>query len=199
VAAAGLVAATAWHGLVTRGGLQDGESVLITGASGGVATMAIQVARLLGARVLAVTSGAESVARVRALGASVVYDRLEVDYDRSVWSDTGKRGVDLIFDSVGQAIWSKNLRSLAPGGRLVTYGSTSGHRAETDIRPVFWKQLSILGTTMASPDEFRAVMGLVFEGKIAPVIHEVLPLEQARRAHELLERGDVFGKLVLVP
>jgi NADPH:quinone reductase-like Zn-dependent oxidoreductase len=198
-AAAGLVSVTAWHALVTRGALQAGETVLITGASGGVATMAIQIAGLLGARVLAVTSGSENVARVRALGAAVVYDRLKVDYARAVWSETRKRGVDVVLDSVGQALWTSNMRALAVRGRLVSYGATTGSKAETDLAQLFWKQLSILGTTMGSPDEFRTVMGLVFEEKLRPVIHEVLPLDQARRAHELLERGEVFGKLVLIP
>ena len=198
-AAAGLVAVTAWHGLVTRGGVRAGETVLITGASGGVATMAVLIARLLGARVLAVTSGPENVARVRGLGADVVYDRLEADYARAAWADTGKRGVHLVLDSVGQALWPGNLRVLAPGGRLVTYGATTGRNAETDLAQVFWKQLSILGTTMGSPDDFRAVMAHVFEGRLVPVIQEIVPLEQARRAHDLLERGEVFGKLVLTP
>ena len=198
-AAAGLVSVTAWHGLVTRGGLKRGETVLITGASGGVATMAIQIARHLGARVLAVTGGAASVARVRELGADVVYDRLETDWARAVWAETGKRGVDLVLDSVGQALWPSNLRTLAVRGRLVSYGATTGPRAELDLAQLFWKQLSILGTTMGSPEEFRTVMALVFDGTIRPVIHEVLPLRDARRAHELLEAGEVFGKLVLVP
>jgi NADPH:quinone reductase-like Zn-dependent oxidoreductase len=198
-AAAGLVSVTAWRALVTRGGVRAGETVLVTGASGGVSTMAIQIARLLGARVLAVTSGPENVERVRALGADVVYDRLATDYSRAAWSDTGKRGVDVVLDSVGQALWPSNLRVLAVRGRLVSYGATTGGRAGTELVPLFWKQLSILGTTMGSPDEYRTAMGLVFEGKLRPVIQEVLPLEQARRAHELLEAGRVFGKLVLIP
>ena len=198
-AAAGLVSVTAWHGLMTRGGLEGGETALITGASGGVATMAVQVARLAGARVLAVTSGPANVTRVRELGADVVYDRLEVDYARAAWTDTGRRGVDLVLDSVGQALWSSNLRTLAMRGRLVTYGATTGSKGETEIGLVFWKQLSILGTTMGSPAEFRTAMRLVFEGRVRPVLQEVMPLEEARRAHELLESRQVFGKLVLVP
>jgi NADPH2:quinone reductase len=105
----------------------------------------------------------------------------------------------VVVDSVGEAAWGPLLKCLAPGGRLVTYGATTGSPAETDLRRVFWKQLSILGTTMGSPAEFQAAMGLVFEGVVRPVIHEVLALEEARRGHELLEEGRVFGKLVLVP
>ncbi len=198
-AAASLVSVTAWRGLVVRGGLRAGERVLITGGSGGVSTVAIQIARLAGAEVFVVTSGPENLQRVRELGADVAYDRREGDWGRQVWSDTGKQGVHLVFDSVGEAVWGSCLRCLAVGGRLVTFGATTGAMGETEIRLVFWKQLSILGTTMGSPEEFRRAMGLVFDGRLTPVIHEVLPLAEARRAHELLEAGSVFGKLVLTP
>ncbi len=198
-AAAGLVFVTAWRALMVRGGLRAGETVLVTGASGGVGTAAVQLAKLAGARVYAVTSGEENVERVRGLGADVVYDRLSGDFSRSVWADTGKRGVDLAFDAVGEAVWLSCLRALAVQGRLVTSGATTGSHGETEIRLVFWKQLSILGSTMGSPAEFRQVMRLVFQGKVAPVIQEVIPLDQASRAHALLEEGEVFGKLVLVP
>jgi NADPH:quinone reductase-like Zn-dependent oxidoreductase len=198
-AAAGLVFVTAWRGLLSRGGLRAGERVLVTGASGGVGTAAVQIARLAGATVFAVTSGARNVERVRALGADVVYDRLEADFSRELWRDTGKRGVHLILDSVGQAIWEQNIRSLAVRGRLVTYGATTGGAGNTEIRRLFWKQLSIVGSTMGTPAEYREVMRLVFERRLGPVIHEVLPLAEARRGHEMLEAGDVFGKLVLVP
>jgi NADPH:quinone reductase-like Zn-dependent oxidoreductase len=198
-AAAGLVFVTAWRGLLTRGGLKAGERVLITGASGGVGTAAVQIAKLAGAQVYAVTSGRDNLRRVRALGADVVYDRNKVQFSREVWQDTSKKGVDLVFDAVGEAIWEQCLRAVAVGGRLVTYGATTGARGNTEIRVLFWKQLSILGTTMGTPAEFRKVMRLVFEGRLSPVIGEVIPLDEARRAHELLEGGTVFGKLVLTP
>jgi NADPH:quinone reductase-like Zn-dependent oxidoreductase len=198
-AAAGLVFVTAWHGLITRGRLEAGERVLITGASGGVATAAIQVAKMAGATVYAVTSGTENVRRVEELGADVVYDRTRVDFSREAWADTGKKGVHVVFDAVGELVWPQCLKALGVGGRLVTYGATTGARGSTEIRVVFWKQLSILGSTMGSPGEFRRVMRLVFEGRLAPVIHQVLPLADARKAHELLEGGKVFGKLVLEP
>jgi NADPH:quinone reductase-like Zn-dependent oxidoreductase len=197
-AAAPLVFLTAWRGLVTRGRLRAGESVLITGASGGVATAAVQLAKHLGARVYAVTTGA-SEARVRALGADVVYDRERVDYSRELWRDTGKRGVDLILDSVGAATWQQNVRAVARGGRIVVYGATTGPVLETDARVLFWKQAEILGTTMSNRREFRQVMELVFSGAVEPVVDAVLPLDEARSAHERLEAGGVFGKLVLVP
>ena len=198
-AAAALTFITAWHALLGRGGLEPGEAVLVTGASGGVSTAAVQIAKLSGARVYAVTSGPTNVEKVRSLGADTVYDRLEVDFSRELWRDTGKRGVDLIVDSVGEPMWEGCLRSLGVGGRLVTYGGTGGPAVASDVRAIFWKQLSILGTTMGPPEEFRRVMNLVFEGRLRPVIHEVMPLEETRRAHELLEAGEVFGKLVLVP
>jgi NADPH:quinone reductase-like Zn-dependent oxidoreductase len=198
-AAAGLVFVTAWRGLLTRGALRAGERVLVTGASGGVGTAAVQIAHRAGATVYAVTSGADNVQKARALGADVVYDRTTSDFSRELWKDTGKKGVHLVFDSVGAPLWEANVRSLAVSGRLVTCGATAGPHAATDVRRLFWKQLSILGTTMGTPAEFREVMRLVFEGKLAPVIQEVMPLSEARRAHEMLEAGRVFGKLVLVP
>ena len=198
-AAASLVAVTAWRGLMVRGGLRAGERVLITGASGGVSTLAVQLARLAGAEVFAVTSGFANVERVRELGAHVVYDRLETNWSKQVWLDTGKRGVDLVFDAVGQSVWTQCLKALAVRGRLVTYGATTGAAGDTEIRLVFWRQLSILGSTMGSPEDYRTVMDLVFQRKLSPVIHAVLPLVEARRAHEMLEAGESFGKVVLTP
>ena len=198
-AAAALTFVTAWHALLGRGGLRPGETVLVTGASGGVSTAAIQIAKLSGARVYALTSGPANVERVKALGADIVYDRLDMNFSKEVWRDTEKRGVDLILDSVGEPLWEGCLRSLAVGGRIVSYGGTAGPAVMSDIRVIFWKQLSILGTTMGPPEDFRRVMNLVFEGLLVPVIQEVMPLEDTRRAHELLEAGEVFGKLVLVP
>jgi NADPH:quinone reductase-like Zn-dependent oxidoreductase len=197
-AAAPLVFLTAWRGLVTRGRLRAGESVLITGASGGVASAAVQIARHLGANVYAVSTG-DNLARVRELGADVVYDRAKADYAKQLWADTGKRGVDVVFDSVGEAQWAQNVRSLARGGRLVVYGATTGHKAELDLRVVFWKQIEIVGTTMANQDEFETVMRLVFDGTLKPVVDRVFALDEIQAAHERLERGAQFGKIVIVP
>ncbi|HET9949852.1 MAG TPA: zinc-binding dehydrogenase [Longimicrobiales bacterium] len=198
-AAAGLVFVTAWRALVTRARIRPGERVLVTGASGGVGTAAVQIARLAGATVYAVTSGEEKVRRVQELGAHVVYDRLAVDFSRAVWEDTGKRGVHVVLDTVGETTWASSLRALAPCGRLVTSGATTGSRGATEIRLVFWKQLSILGSTMGTPAEFRQVMRVIFSGTLKPIVHEVLPLAETRRAHEMLESGQVFGKIVIVP
>lgn len=198
-AAAGLVFVTAWRALIHRGRLRPGERVLITGASGGVGTAAVQVAARTGAKVFAVTGGTENVRRCQELGARVAYDRFEVDFSREVWRDTHKQGVHVVFDTVGEEIWPACLRALARRGRLVSSGATTGSRGVTELRLVFWKQLEILGSTMGSPTEFREVMRLVFDGVFDPVVQEVMPLDHARRAHEILEDGQIFGKLVLVP
>ncbi len=197
-AAAPLVFLTAWRGLLTRGRLKAGESVLVTGASGGVGTAAVQIAHLVGARVYAVTSS-RWVERVKALGADVVYDRLDGDYGRTLWRDTGKRGVDVIFDSVGEATFGQNVRSLGRHGRMVVYGATTGTAGTLDIRTLFWRQLEILGTTMSSPAEFRAAMDRVFAGDLRPVVDVSWPLDRAADAHARLEEGKAFGSIVLVP
>jgi NADPH:quinone reductase-like Zn-dependent oxidoreductase len=201
-AAAALASVTAWHGLFGRGRLRAGETVLITGASGGVSTMAVQFASRAGARVHALTSGAENVRRVRELGAHHVHDRTagpDGAWARGVKEATGGRGVDLILDSVGAAVWSSLLRLVAVRGRIVSYGATTGHAAPVDLRHLFWKQFEILGSTMGPPADFRAAMAAVFRGEATPPIHTVLSLDDARRAHRLLEDGDVFGKVVLRP
>lgn len=196
-AASGLVFVTAWRGLVSRGKVRPGHRVLITGASGGVSTAAVQLARRVGAYVYALTSGTENVRRVEELGAHVVMDRLDEDPTKLIQKAVGKSGVDLILDSVGAPLWEGLVRALRPGGRLVTYGATGGYDAPLDLRHVFWKQLSILGTTMGDPAEFRAAMELVFRGEVQPVIHSTVPLERLADAQRQLEEGKVFGKIVV--
>ena len=196
-AAAALVGVTAWRALMSRGRLRAGERVLITGASGGVSTLAIQYARAAGTTVFALTSGPENVARVQELGADVAIDRLEGDPAEQIRGVVGRRGVDLVVDSVGEALWGAVLRALAPGGRLVCYGATTGPKVTTDLRHVFWKQLSILGTTMGSPSEFREAMGMVFSGQVRPVVDDRISLDRVREGHERLEAGGVFGKIVV--
>ncbi|MBT8477704.1 MAG: zinc-binding dehydrogenase [Gemmatimonadetes bacterium] len=198
-AAAPLAYQTAWRALSKRGGLKEGESVLVTGASGGVSTAAIQIARLLGATVFAVTSGPGNVARARELGADVVFDRLEGSFAAGLKEHTAGRGVDVVLDSVGEATWAECVRSLARLGRMVTYGATTGPHGEIEIRHMFWKQISVSGSTMASRSEFETVMGHVAAGDLVPTVDEVLPLDAIREAHETLEAGRVFGKLVLEP
>jgi NADPH:quinone reductase-like Zn-dependent oxidoreductase len=136
---------------------------------------------------------------VRALGAEFVYDRAEEDWSKAVYRDTGRRGVDVVVENVGAATWAGSVRALARGGRLVTYGATTGPQVEIDLRQVFWKQLAVIGTTMASRAEFEQMLEAAFSGRLRPVIDSVLPLDRAREAHERLEAGSQFGKIVLVP
>ncbi|UCG76941.1 MAG: zinc-binding dehydrogenase [Gemmatimonadota bacterium] len=197
-AAAPLVYQTAWRALMSRAALSAGETVLITGASGGVSTAAIQIALHAGARVIAVTSG-RHVERTRQLGPEHVIDRETEDVAAAVRRLTGRRGVDVVLDSVGQATWKDMVRSLARDGRLVTYGATTGAEGCQDIRLVFWKQLRIIGSTMASQAEFQEVMSMVLDGTLDPVVDVVWPLDRIRDAHERLEAGEQFGKIVLTP
>jgi NADPH:quinone reductase-like Zn-dependent oxidoreductase len=190
---------TAWRALVSRARLQPGEDVLVIGASGGTALAAVQIGRLIGARVFAVTKGAEKAARIRELGADVVYDRAETDWAAALYKETGKRGVDVVVENVGAATWTGSVRSLARGGRLVTYGATVGPKVELDLRVVFWKHLQVMGTTMASRGEFEDLLRVICAGRIRPVVDTVMPLDEARKAHEYLEAGGQLGKVVLVP
>ncbi len=198
-AAAGLVYVTAWHSLITRGKLQAGESVLIVGAGGGVNTASIQIAKLAGAKVYVVGSTDEKLARAEELGADVLINRQKEDWSKAVYKLTNRRGVDVVVDNVGQATWFGSIRSLRKGGRLLVVGNTSGPHFDLDIRYIFGKHLNIIGSTMGPHSDFVTVMGLVFAGKLKPVIGATLPLTEARRGHEMMAAGEVFGKIVLVP
>jgi NADPH:quinone reductase-like Zn-dependent oxidoreductase len=188
---------TAWRALITRAAIRPGEDVLVLGASGGVAVAAVQIAKLAGARVIAVTSSPQRCERVQALGADVTIDRTNEPWSKAAWLATGRRGAHVVVENVGQATWHDSLRAAARGGRIVTYGATTGAKAETDLRYVFWKHLSILGTTMANDAEFAEVMHLIEQGQLQPVVGAVMDLDDAPKAHEMLEGGEVFGKLVL--
>ena len=198
-AAAPLVFQTAWRALIGQARLRAGERVVILGAGGGVASAAIQIARLAGAYIYAVTSSSEKERRARELGADETINYKEADFSKEVWRRTGKRGADVVLENVGPATWKSSLRVLAPGGRLVTYGATTGRMAETDLNLLFWKQASLIGSTMASYAEFAEVMRLVFAGRLHPVVDRVLPLSEGRAAQSILEAGEQFGKIVLEP
>ncbi|HET7231973.1 MAG TPA: alcohol dehydrogenase catalytic domain-containing protein [Longimicrobium sp.] len=191
---------TAWRALHSRARLQPGEDVLVLGASGGTALAAVQIAVGIGARVFALTSGAGNVERLRSLGATFVYDRsANAEWAKAVLADTGKRGVDVVVESPGLATWKGSIRAMASGARLVTFGATTGPKVEIDIRALFWRQTSILGTTMASNAEFEQMLDAAFSGRLRPIIDSVMPLGDARKAHERMEAGQQFGKIVLVP
>ena len=196
-AAAALVFQTAWHSLVTRGQLRAGETVLVVGAGGGVNTASIQIAKLAGCTVYVVGSDAAKCARAQALGADVTIDRSQDDWGRKVYQLTNKCGVDVVVDNVGAATMMTSLRCARKGGRILTVGNTAGAKFEFDNRYMFGKHLSLIGSTMSTRADFAAVMGLVFAGKLKPVIDAAFPLSDIRAAHERLERGEVFGKIVL--
>jgi len=196
-AAAALVFQTAWHSLITRGQIQAGESVLIVGAGGGVNTAAIQIAKLAGCAVYVVGSDEKKLALAQSLGADVLIDRSQDDWGKKVYQLTHKRGVDVVVDNVGAATMMTSLRCARKGGRILTVGNTAGPKFELDNRYLFGKHLSLLGSTMSTRAEFATVMGLVFAGKLKPVIDSTFPLTDIRAAHERLEQGEVAGKIVL--
>jgi NADPH:quinone reductase-like Zn-dependent oxidoreductase len=187
---------TAWHMLVTRAGLREGDVVLVLAGGSGVGQAAIQLARHFGARVFA-TSAASKAASTRALGAEAVFDHYAGDFSKDVKRLTDGRGADIVVEHVGEATWDRSVRSLAAGGRLVTCGATTGHAAALDLRHLFARQLSLLGSYMGRFDELKAAAPLLFEGKVAPAIDEVFPLARAAEAQRRLEARGQFGKIVL--
>jgi NADPH:quinone reductase-like Zn-dependent oxidoreductase len=192
-----LVHLTAWRMLTTRAAVRPGETVLIWGIGGGVALASLGIARLLGARVIVTSSSDEKLARARSLGADEVLNHASADVPQEIRSLTGKRGVDLVVDSVGAPTWEKSLRCLARGGRLVTCGGTGGPNVTMDVRRLFWHHYTIMGSTMGNSREFGQVARLFAEGRLRPVVDSVRPLDEARQAFERLARGQQFGKLVL--
>ena len=194
-----LVFITAWHMLVNRVGLRAGETVLVHAAGSGVGSAAIQIADLLGARVIATAGSSEKLEKAKELGADEVINYIETDFLEEVKRLTGKRGVNVVFEHTGEATWSKSIRSLVRGGRLVTCGATSGPKGDLDIRLLFSKQISLLGSYMGSKHELIEVMKFVKEGKLKAVVDRVLPLEKAADAHRALKERAQFGKVVLTP
>ena len=194
-----LVFLTAWHALVTRAGVRPGETVLVHAAGSGVGSAAVQIARLLGATVIATAGSAWKCERARELGAQHAIDYEKQDFVAEVRALTGKRGADVVFEHTGRATWEKSVLAAAPGGRIVTVGATSGHDAATDLRHVFYRRLSVLGSTMGSKGELFDVLRFVSEGKLRPVLDRVLPLAEAAKGQEILSSRAQFGKIVLKP
>jgi NADPH:quinone reductase-like Zn-dependent oxidoreductase len=192
-----LAALTAWRMVVSRAGVGEGDDVLIWGAGGGVAHMALQIAKLRGARVW-VTSGSDAkLARARQLGADETLNHRTQDIPAEIRARTGKRGVTVVIDSVGEATWERSLRALGRRGRLVTCGGTSGPMVQTDVRRLFWNQWTIMGSTMGNDAELDAVVQLFRAGQLAPVVDTVFSVEEGQRAYERLASGEQFGKVVL--
>ena len=191
---------TAWHMLVGRARIQPGETVLVHAAGSGVGSAAVQIARLFGARVCATAGSPEKCARAVALGVEKAIDyRATPDWTGEVRGWTGKRGVDVIIEHVGGETFDMSLRSLATGGRLVTCGATAGGQVGVSLQRIFFKNLSVLGSTMGSKGELWTITGHVAAGRLRPIVDRVLPLGQVREAHAALEGRDVFGKVVVAP
>ncbi len=198
-AATPLVFLTAWHMLMARAKLQPGEDVLVLAASSGVGMAAIQIAKMFQCRVIATAGGEAKLARARELGADHVIDHYAQDISAEVKKFTAKRGVDVVIEHVGVATWQKSLESLSPAGRLVTCGATTGFDAKVDLRFLFSKQWSLLGSFMGTMGELHQVLKFVFRKQIRPVIDRVYPLSEIRAAHERLENKEQFGKIVVTP
>lgn len=194
-----LVNMAAWRMLVTQAALRPAEDLLILGVGGGVSSAAVQIGKLCGARVFVTSSSDDKLRRAKALGADEGVNYTRTDWTKALREWTGKRGVDVVLDSVGAATWAGSIRALASGGRLVTCGATTGPIGETDIRVVFWKQLRIIGSTMANRREFGDVMGQLVTGRLKPVVDRTFPLAETALALTVLQQGQQFGKLVIIP
>ena len=198
-AALPLVTITGWHMLVTRANVQPGEDVLVHAAGSGVGSIAIQIAKLRGARVITTASSDEKLAKARDLGADETINYTRDDWPKEVRRLTNKKGVDVVVEHTGAATWPGSISSLKNNGRLVTCGATSGFDGRTDLRQVFYRHLSLLGSFMGSKGELLEALKFVREGKIRAVVDRVLPLSEARQAHELIEDRAQFGKIVVRP
>lgn len=196
-AAAPLAYQTAWRALVKRAKVQKGENVLILGASGGVAVAAIQICKMFGANVIAVTSSDEKMEKARLAGADFAVNRKATNPFEEVRRLMNGHGVDLVVENVGALTWGESQKILCKGGRIVTYGRTTGREAVTNLSLLFWNEQTHMGSTMGSLNDFREVMEHIFQGKVTPIIDSIYPIEQAREAYARYERGEQFGKIVL--
>ena len=196
-AAIPLVFQTAWHMLIARAELQPGNDVLILGAGSGVGSAAIQIAKFFGARVIATAGNDAKLQKAKDLGADHVINHKTQKIREEVRRITSKRGVDVVFEHVGTATWEESIASLTPGGRLVTCGATTGFDAKIDLRFLFTRQLSLLGSYMGAKSELQTVMKLVAAGKLKPVVDRIFPLAETAAAHAYLESSSQFGKVVL--
>jgi len=192
-----LVFETAYRMLVTRGGLQEGEWVFVWGIGGGVATAAMQIAKALGARVIVTSSSDEKLARARELGADATVNHAEADVAAAVREATDGHGADVVVEHVGEATWKTSLQVAASGGRVAVCGATSGPNPPANLHRIWWKQLTVLGSTMGTQADFQAVYELVASGRAEPIVDRAFPLAEAAAAHEHLEAGRQLGKVVL--
>lgn len=196
---ASLVFQTAWRMLVDRADVEPGEKVLVHGASGGVGHAAVQIADYAGAEVFATASTDEKLEYAADCGADHLINYEEEEFSSRVYELTGKRGVDVVVDHIGEATYEDSLKSLRKGGRLVTCGATTGGNPGAGLNRIFWNQLQIIGSTMATPGQADDALELVWDGTFEPRVREVLPMSETARAHEMIENREGFGKVVVIP
>ncbi|KPJ92792.1 MAG: hypothetical protein AMS18_06615 [Gemmatimonas sp. SG8_17] len=196
-AAFSLVTLTAWRMLITRARLQPGERVLVWGCGGGVSSAALMIAKFAGAYVIVTSSSDAKLNFARSLGADATINHARTDVVREVRQLTGKRGVDVVVENVGEATWEQSLRVLARQGRLVTCGATTGSRAVTDIRRMFWNQWTLMGSTMGTASEYHQIVRLLGQGHLRPVVDSTFPIAHAVEAFERLKSGQRMGKVVV--
>jgi NADPH:quinone reductase-like Zn-dependent oxidoreductase len=194
-----LVFLTAWHMLVARAGIRPGQIVLVLGASSGVGIAAVQVAKLFQARVITTAGDEKKLEKARGLGADHGINHYKQKISEEVKKLTNKEGVDIVIEHVGAATWEQSMKCLKPAGTLVTCGATTGPNASFDLRFLFSRQLSLLGSYMGTMGELYEVLGHVFAGRLKPVVDRTFPLKESHAAHEHLEKSQMFGKVVLNP
>lgn len=194
-----LVFLTAWHMLVGRAGVRPGQTVLVLGASSGVGIAAIQIAKLLHCRVITTAGDEAKLEKARNLGADHGINHYKQKISEEVRKITSKKGVDIVVEHVGAATWDESVKSLKSGGALVTCGATTGPNVGVDLRHLFARQLSLLGSYMGTMGELHEVLGHVFAGRLKPVVDRAFPLKELRSAHERLEKSQMFGKIVANP
>jgi alcohol dehydrogenase len=190
---------TAWRMLITQGKLQANETIVILGASGGVGNAAVLIAKLAGARIIAAAGSDSKAEKLKELGADHVINYNKTDFSKEVWSLTGKQGADVVVDYTGKATWPQSIKATRKGGRILTCGATTGFEAVTDLRYVWVREISIIGSNGWGERDLHALLDLVSRKKLKPVIDRVLPLDDIREAHRLIEEREFFGKIIIHP
>ena len=192
-----LVFETVYRMLVTRAGLREGEWVLVWGVGSGIGTASLQLAKALGGRVIATSSSDAKLELAKVLGADAVVNHEAGDVVEAVKEATGGPGADVVVEHVGEATWQRSLQAVRPHGRIAVCGATTGPNPKAALHRIWWKQLTILGSTMGTKEDFEGAFELVKSGKAKPIVDSVFPLAEARAAHERMEAGEQFGKIVL--
>jgi len=190
---------TAWHMLVTRAEISSDDNILILAAGSGVGSAGLQIAKLHGAKVFAASSTSDKLNRAKKMGADFVINYKDTDFKEAILELTNGRGVDVVFEHVGAATWDQSIASLAKNGRLVTCGATTGNIGEINIRKMYQKQITLLGSALGTTTELHAIIELANQGKLSPIIDSVLPLADARKSHQIMEKRENFGKICLIP